>query len=50
MLKLYELLFRAIRLPSIDEAELDYLNGSFDLVNLEHRQREVDHGLFRRAL
>ena len=49
MLKLIEPLFRAVRLPSIDAAELDYLNGSIDRVNLEHRQREVDNGLFRRA-
>lgn len=49
MLKLIEPLLRAFRLPSIDAVELEYLKGSFNLVNLEHRQREVDNGLFRQA-
>lgn len=49
MLKFLEPLFRAFRLPSIDEAELDYLNGAYDRTNLEYRQRQVDHGLFRHA-
>ena len=49
MLKLFEPLLRVFRLPSIDEAERDYLNGAYDRFNLEYRQRQVDHGLFRHA-
>ncbi len=49
MLKLLEPLLRAFRLPSIDDAERDYLNGAHDRVNLEYRQRQVDQGLFRHA-
>lgn len=49
MLKLLEPLIRVFRLPSIDDAERDYLNGSYDRVNLEYRQRQIDQGLFRPA-
>ena len=34
---------------SIDDAERDYLNGAHDRNNLEYRQRQIDHGLFRHA-
>ncbi len=37
------------RLPSIDGIELEYLNGAHSRLNLEHRQREIDSGLFRPA-
>jgi hypothetical protein len=50
MLRFLEPLLRMFRLPSIDEAERDYLNGAYDRVNLEYRQRQVDHGLFRHAI
>ena len=36
-------------LPSIAEAERDYLNASVSRIDLERRMREVDAGLFRRA-
>ncbi len=49
MLKLLEPLFRAFRLPSVDEVERDYLNHAYDQTNLEYRQRQIDFGLFRRA-
>jgi hypothetical protein len=49
MLKFLEPLLRVFRLPSIDEVERDYLNDAHDRVNLEFRQRQVDHGLFRHA-
>ena len=49
MLKFFEPLLRVFRLPSIDEAELDYLNGAYNRLNLEYRQRLVDSGLFRKA-
>ncbi|MGF0536649.1 DUF3563 domain-containing protein [Agrobacterium sp. ES01] len=39
---------RAFRIPSVDELETQYLNNSFDRVDLEHRQRQVDRGMFRR--
>ena len=49
MLKFLEPLLRVFRLPSIDDAERDYLNGAHDRTNLEYRQRQIDHGLFRDA-
>ncbi len=47
MLRFIEPLLRAFRSPSIDEVELDYLNGAYDRTNLEFRQRQIDRGLFR---
>jgi hypothetical protein len=38
---------RALRAPSAEDRELAYLNGSFDRIDLEYRQRQVDRGLFR---
>ncbi|RUM26450.1 DUF3563 domain-containing protein [Rhizobium vallis] len=38
---------RAFRAPSTQEREMAYLNGSFDRIDLEFRQRQVDRGLFR---
>ncbi len=38
----------ALRAPSMEERELNYLNGSVDRIDLEYRQRQVDRGLFRR--
>ena len=35
------------RVPSTEERELAYLNGSSDRVDLEYRQRQIDRGLFR---
>ncbi len=49
MFKVFELLRRAFHVPSVDEAERDYLNGAYDRVNLEYRQRQIEHGLFRNA-
>jgi hypothetical protein len=49
MLKVFELLRHAFHVPSVDEAERDYLNGAYDRVNLEYRQRQIEHGLFRNA-
>lgn len=49
MRHLFERLIAAFRLPSVDEAERDYLNGAHDQINLEYRQRQIDFGLFRRA-
>ena len=46
---LFERLIAAFRLPSVDEAEREYLNGAYDQINLEYRQRQIDLGLFRRA-
>lgn len=40
-------LVRQLRVPSVEELELSYLEGSYDRVNLEYRQREIDRGLFR---
>ncbi|MEP7240699.1 MAG: DUF3563 domain-containing protein [Devosia sp.] len=37
----------ALRSRSREDIELDYLNGSSSLVDLELRQREVDKGRFR---
>jgi hypothetical protein len=38
---------RALRAPSVQEREMAYLNGSYDRLDLEYRQRQVDRGLFR---
>ncbi|MGL3606570.1 DUF3563 family protein [Rhizobium sp. G187] len=40
---------RALRVPSVAEREMMYLNGARDMVDLEYRQREIDRGLFRRG-
>lgn len=40
---------RAFRAQSIEERELAYLNGSFDRIDLEYRQRQIDRGLFRKT-
>lgn len=37
----------ALRGPSREDAELDYLNQSTSIVDLEIRQREIDRGRFR---
>ncbi|MEA3535477.1 DUF3563 domain-containing protein [Rhizobium sp. CC-YZS058] len=39
----------ALRAPSAEQRELDYLNGSFDRIDLEYRQRQIDRGLFRKG-
>jgi hypothetical protein len=36
------------RFPSDAERELRYLNGATSLVDLEHRQREIDRAKARR--
>jgi hypothetical protein len=38
---------RALRVPSVEEREMAYLNGSHDRFDLEYRQRQIDRGLFR---
>ncbi|OLP58597.1 DUF3563 domain-containing protein [Xaviernesmea oryzae] len=40
---------RALRVPSIEDRESHYLNGAVDRIDLEHRQRQIDRGLFRRT-
>lgn len=41
---------RAFRAQSIEEREIAYLNGAFDRIDLEYRQRQIDRGMFRKAL
>jgi hypothetical protein len=38
---------RAIRGTTAAEAELSYLNEAGDRIDLEHRQRNIDRGMFR---
>ncbi len=38
---------RSLRVPSVEEREMHYLNGSHDRIDLEYRQRQGDRGLFR---
>lgn len=38
---------RALRVPSVEDREMAYLNGAHDRFDLEYRQRQVDRGLFR---
>jgi hypothetical protein len=40
---------RALSVPSVQDREMAYLNGAYDRVDLEYRQREIDNGLFRRT-
>lgn len=47
MLNLLKALFTVSRPLSADQLELEYLRGSHSRLNLEHRQREVENGLFR---
>jgi len=40
---------RALRVPSTEEREMQYLSAAGDRIELEYRQREIDRGLFRRG-
>jgi len=40
-------LFRVFKVPSDAERERSYLEGASDLLDLEHRQREIDRGRLR---
>jgi len=40
---------RALRVPSAQDRETAYLNGSVDRIDLEYRQRQIDRGLFRKS-
>jgi hypothetical protein len=39
---------RALRAPTAQEREMAYLNESRDRLDLEHRMRQIDRGMFRR--
>ncbi|MCJ7994913.1 DUF3563 family protein [Rhizobium cremeum] len=43
-------LAKALRVPSVADREMAYLNGARDMVDLEFRQRQIDRGMFRRGL
>lgn len=47
MFKQFKTFARALRVPTIQDRETAYLNGSVDLIDLEQRQRQIDRGLFR---
>lgn len=47
MLKQIRNFTRALRVPTAEEREMAYLNGSIDRIDLEYRQRQIDRGLFR---
>lgn len=49
MLHQLKRLYEAIRVPTVQERELRYLNGSRDLYDLEYRERQIDAGMFRKA-
>ncbi|ATN33706.1 DUF3563 family protein [Rhizobium daejeonense] len=42
-------LAKALRVPSVADREMAYLNGARDMVDLEFRQRQIDRGMFRRG-
>ncbi|NTF17723.1 DUF3563 family protein [Agrobacterium rubi] len=46
MFKPLKRLANAFRAVSREEREYAYLSGSHDLIDLEHRQRQIDRGLF----
>lgn len=48
MMKPLKRLAAAFRAPTTEEREMAYLNASYDRFDLEHRQRQIDRGLFRR--
>ncbi len=43
-------LARNLRVPTVQEREMAYLNDSIDRYDFEYRQRQVDQGLFRKPL
>ena len=49
MFKQLKKITRALRVPTAEERELSYLNGSLDRIDLEYRQRQIDRGLFRNS-
>lgn len=48
MFKQLKKITRAFQVPTIEERETAYLNGSLDRIDLEYRQRQIDRGLFRK--
>ena len=40
---------RALQIPTVQEREMNYLNGAKDRYDLEFRMRHVDSGAFRRG-
>jgi hypothetical protein len=40
----------ALHIPSVEERETAYLNGSVDRIDLEYRQRQIDRGPFPEGL
>jgi hypothetical protein len=49
MLKQIRNFTRALRIPTTEDREAAYLNGSIDRIDLEYRQRQIDRGLFRKS-
>lgn len=49
MLQQLKSILGTLRVPSRQERELRYLNGSHDRYDLEYRQRQIDAGLFRKV-
>ena len=49
MFKQLKKITNALRAPSVEDRELNYLNGSLDRIDLEYRQRQIDRGLFRNS-
>lgn len=49
MFKQLKKITNALRVPSVEDRELSYLNGSLDRIDLEYRQRQIDRGLFRNS-
>ncbi|ASY62173.1 hypothetical protein SJ05684_c07100 [Sinorhizobium sojae CCBAU 05684] len=47
MFKQLKKITRALHIPTVEEREIAYLNGSVDRIDLEYRQRQIDRGLFR---
>ncbi len=49
MFKQLKKITNALRVPSVADREMNYLNGSLDRIDLEYRQRQIDRGLFRNS-
>ncbi|MDE1159238.1 MAG: DUF3563 family protein [Neorhizobium sp.] len=40
---------RALRVPTVQDREMAYLNEANDRIDLEYRMRQVDRGIFRKS-
>lgn len=44
----FKSLVHLFQLPRVEDLEASYLEASYDRLNLEYRQRQIEQGLFRK--